>query len=301
MIKVGADAYLVKGTPAKDIVRTIHEVTRGGGALSAEVTAEVLEELSDRLVKDEVQLEARERRTKSIEGVIDAGGPEVVFQPIAELCGGRVVGVEALARFSDAPARGPDAWFGQAREADLGPELEIAAARSALTHLHELPPSAYMGLNFSPETLLTSAFEGFIEDAPEGRFLIEITEHARVDDYESLRPSLTRIRAAGGRIAVDDAGAGFASLRHILQLAPDVIKIDESLTKCIDTDRGRRAVTLGLVSFASEMGMTIVAEGIETRAELDVLRSLGVEFGQGYFLGRPTAPPLLGLVVPSLC
>jgi EAL domain-containing protein (putative c-di-GMP-specific phosphodiesterase class I) len=300
MIRGGSDAYLVKGTPARDILRTIHDVTRGGGALSAEVTAEVLEELSDRLSKDEEELEATERRRGRILDVIDAGGPQSVFQPIAELFGGRIVGVEALSRFPGDPARGTTEWFEQARAVGLCTELEIAAARSALAHLHELPPRAYVGLNFSPKTLLTSAFEGLVADLPEGRFLIEVTEHARIDDYDALTPALRRIRAVGGRVAVDDAGAGFASLRHILQLAPDVIKIDESLTKRIDTDRARRALTLGLVSFASEMGIAIVAEGIETRAELDVLRSLGVEYGQGFFLARPTVPPLLGLVVPSL-
>jgi EAL domain-containing protein (putative c-di-GMP-specific phosphodiesterase class I)/ActR/RegA family two-component response regulator len=299
MVRGGADAYLVKGTPAKDILRTIHDVVRGGGALSAEVTAGVLGELGDRLAKEEAVLEATERRTERIIGLIDAGGPRVFFQPIAELSRGSIVGVEALSRFPDEPRRGAADWFEQAREVGLGTELEMAAARSALAYIHQLPPNAYIGLNFSPETLLTTAFEGLLEDLPAGRFLVEITEHARIDDYESFGPVLKRIRASGGRLAVDDAGAGFASLRHILQLAPDIIKIDISLTKCIDTDRARKALTLGLVSFASEMGMVIVAEGIETRAELEMLRSLGVEYGQGHFLARPMPPPLLSLLVPN--
>jgi EAL domain-containing protein (putative c-di-GMP-specific phosphodiesterase class I)/DNA-binding NarL/FixJ family response regulator len=301
MVKGGADAYLVKGTPVVDILRTIHEVARGRGALSAEVTSKVLEELGDRLSSEEAELDAKDLATERIRGIMDAGGPLAVFQPIAELGTGRIVGMEALSRFPDEPARGVEEWFEQAREVGLGAEFEMAAARSALAHLHQLPPRAFVGLNFSPPTLLTAAFEELVAELPEGRFMIEITEHARIDDYESLGLAVKKIRAAGGQLAVDDAGAGFASLRHILDLAPDVIKIDVSLTRGIDKDRARKAMAVGLVSFASEMELAIVAEGIETRRELEMLRSLGVEYGQGYFLGRPAAPPLLSLVVQSCC
>jgi EAL domain-containing protein (putative c-di-GMP-specific phosphodiesterase class I)/AmiR/NasT family two-component response regulator len=299
MVREGADAYLVKGTPARDILQTIHEVMRGGGALSAEVTAEVLGELGDRLVREEVELDAMASRMERITDVISAGGPRMVFQPIVRLSTGGLVGVEALARFPVDPECGAHEWFQQAREVGLGPQLEIAAARSALAHVSALPSHAYMGLNFSPQALMSKAFEGLLADLPRGRFVVEVTEHARIDDYEALAPVLRDIREFGGRLAVDDAGAGFASLRHILQLAPEVIKIDISLTRCIDTDRARRALTVGLVSFAGEMGMVIVAEGIETRGQLEMLRSLGVEFGQGFFLARPAAPSPRSLVMET--
>ena len=117
--------------------------------------------------------------------------------------------------------------------------------------------------------------------------MIELTEHAVIDDYEALRPHIARLRAAGGRLAVDDAGAGFASLRHTLQLAPEFLKLDTSLTRGIDHDRGRRALAVGLIGFAGELGSEIIAEGIETREELDALRSLGVHRGQGLYLAAP--------------
>ena len=91
----------------------------------------------------------------------------------------------------------------------------------------------------------------------------------------------------GVRIAIDDAGAGFASLRHILQLSPDLIKLDISITAGVDQDRARRAMSKALISFADEMGITIVAEGLETQPQIDTLRALGVRFGQGFLLARP--------------
>src|SRR5207302_1055710 len=117
--------------------------------------------------------------------------------------------------------------------------------------------------------------------------VIEITEHAPVEDYDGLNEALRSFRERGGRLAVDDAGAGFSSLRHILRLVPDFIKLDGALTRGIDTDRTRRALGAALISFASEIGVPIIAEGIETQAEVDALRALEVTCGQGFFLGEP--------------
>jgi EAL domain-containing protein (putative c-di-GMP-specific phosphodiesterase class I) len=108
-----------------------------------------------------------------------------------------------------------------------------------------------------------------------------------VRDYEALNAAMQRMRGRGIRLAVDDAGSGFASLRHILQLAPDIIKIDNALTRNVYKDPARRALAAGLISFAAELGATIVAEGIQTRQELETLRELGVRYGQGFYLGRP--------------
>jgi EAL domain-containing protein (putative c-di-GMP-specific phosphodiesterase class I) len=93
------------------------------------------------------------------------------------------------------------------------------------------------------------------------------------------------------RLAIDDTGAGFASLRHILNLEPDIIKLDISLTRGVDVDRARRALAAALIAFAANTGASIVAEGVETASELSVLRDLGVGFGQGYLLGRPGPLP----------
>ena len=116
---------------------------------------------------------------------------------------------------------------------------------------------------------------------------MEITEHEPVEDYEELAGALRPLRELGVRIAIDDAGAGYASLRHTLALAPDIVKVDIALTSAIDTDRAKRALASALISFADEMGITIVAEGIETEASLRTLVDLGVRYGQGFHLARP--------------
>jgi len=119
------------------------------------------------------------------------------------------------------------------------------------------------------------------------RTVVELTEHAEVADYDVLHSALLTLRSQGLRLAIDDAGAGYSSLRHILNLNPDIIKADGSLTAQVDRDRGARAMTVALVSFASEMGQIVVAEGIERRETVTALQSIGVQFGQGYLLGRP--------------
>ena len=155
-----------------------------------------------------------------------------------------------------------------------------------------LPATAQLALNVAPQT---AASEDFARLLPAGRacerIVVEITEHAPIDDYDALAARLERLRRRGLRIAIDDPGAGFASLRHILRLSPDIIKTDMTLTRRIESDRAGRALTRALISFAAEIGATIVAEGIESEAEINALRELGVAYGQGYHLGRPAVPP----------
>jgi EAL domain-containing protein (putative c-di-GMP-specific phosphodiesterase class I) len=125
----------------------------------------------------------------------------------------------------------------------------------------------------------------------DGRIVFEITEHHAIEDYVALRPLLDGLRAQGARLAVDDAGAGFASLRHTLQLSPDFIKLDISLIRGIDHEPRQRALAAGLIAFANDVGAAIIAEGIETAGELAALRELGVPYGQGFHLAPPAALP----------
>ncbi|HLF00026.1 MAG TPA: EAL domain-containing protein [Gaiellaceae bacterium] len=223
-----------------------------------------------------------------LRSVLDAGGPDVVFQPVVDLRDGELAGVEALARFGGEPRRGPAFWFDQAWKAGLGAELELVALRAAVRTAEPLLEKGLpLSVNLSPEVVASADFRELIPELPAERLVIEVTEHAQVEDYQALAESVRLLRARGGRLAADDVGAGFASLRHILDLAPDVIKLDVSLTRAIDADRRRRALAASLVTFARELGCLVVAEGIETRDELAVLQSLGVPRGQGYFLGRP--------------
>ncbi|HUH08376.1 MAG TPA: EAL domain-containing protein [Egibacteraceae bacterium] len=233
-----------------------------------------------------------QQRTARIQAVLDAQTLPMVFQPIADLGSGEVVGVEALARFPGPPDQTPDRWFVEAASVGLGTELEILAISEALCELENLPEHAYLSVNVSPRVVTSGKLARALSRAPAERIVLEITEHAEVSDYAELNRSLRRLRAKGIRLAVDDAGSGFASLRHILQMAPDIIKLDISLTHGIDHDSVLRALGYSLASFASAIDAAVVAEGVETEQELNALGFLGVRYGQGYFLRRPGPLPI---------
>jgi EAL domain-containing protein (putative c-di-GMP-specific phosphodiesterase class I)/AmiR/NasT family two-component response regulator len=286
MLRAGAVGYLVKGTAAEDIVGSIVRVADGGTSLSAEVVGGIVHELSSQLRREEVERQERETRRDEIQRFVEGDGVSMVFQPIMELETRTIVGVEALARFRSIPLRAPDAWFAEAVALELGVQLELATIRQALKMLPAVPDDAYLSVNCS-QAAARSPLLAQTLGAVAGRMVIEITEHEPVDDYVALSEALAPLRARGVRVAIDDAGAGYASLRHTLQLSPDIIKVDISLTRDIDADRGRRALASALISFADEMGMTIVAEGIESDAELRTLQELGVRYGQGFYLAEP--------------
>ncbi|MGY1630613.1 EAL domain-containing protein [Geodermatophilus sp. SYSU D01186] len=229
---------------------------------------------------------ARARRER-VEQVLRDGGPSVVVQPIVDLTTGQAVGAEALSRFPAHVRQGPEAWFADATAVGLGAELELAAIERAVATLDRLPPDLYLSLNASPATLASPRLVGLITSGPTERLVIELTEHVPVADYDVLAAPLNRLRWSGVRLAVDDAGSGFASLQHILNLAPDVIKLDRALVGGIDTDPARASLVSSLVLFADRIGATLVAEGIEHAREHAALQGLGVRHGQGFHLGRP--------------
>lgn len=210
-----------------------------------------------------------------------------MYQPIYDLEQSKIVGFESLSRFSTKPVRAPDVWFREAASVGLGVPLEARAARIALQGFQALPAEIYISINFSPEALLSGMMERILGAAPLDRVVLEITEHDSIDYYSSIAEILHPLRKKGLRIAVDDAGAGYASFRHILNLAPDLIKLDMSLTRHIDKDKSRRALAAAFIHFSQETGCQIVAEGVETIEELNTLRQLGIGTLQGYLLGRP--------------
>lgn len=248
--------------------------------LFADMTGKVLE----RQVDEEA---ARNEIVARLRAVLDAPHFSSVYQPIIHVAQDKVVGYEALTRFSAEPVRSPDQWFNEAATVGLQEELELAAIRKALQGLPHLPTDAYLSLNVSPDTLLKGAVASVLDGYPFERLMLEVTEHACVNDYAPINAVLAPLRQRGMRLAVDDAGAGFASFRHILKLQPDVIKLDVSLIRKIDTDGGCRALAAALIRFAEETGSKVVAEGVETEEELRALRDLKVNKAQGYLLGRP--------------
>ena len=246
--------------------------------------ANLVAEHLDEKIRSETMMDLKRQRVRA---VLDSGSLDIAFQPIVNLTSMRTVGFEALSRFSGAGACPPDILFSEAADVGYLAELELAAIAKALNALPELEPTQFLSINASPDTIVTDAFWQLLRQYPPQRIVVEVTEHAAVGCYEQLLEALKPLRRQGTRLAVDDAGAGYASMRHILQLHPDIIKLDMSITRDIDKSPAHRALVRALTSFTLETRGHVVAEGIETDTELDVLRSLGVHKGQGYLLGRP--------------
>jgi EAL domain-containing protein (putative c-di-GMP-specific phosphodiesterase class I)/CheY-like chemotaxis protein len=232
--------------------------------------------LADR--RDTAALQARLRHALS------AREFHPVFQPIVNLASLAIVGYEALTRFADGLR--PDLRFTEASSVGLGHDYELAAIEAALKAAPALPAGAFLTLNMSPGLVLESGrrLRKMIQ-ATERRLVLELTEHVPIDDYAALRDAIGRLGQV--RLAVDDAGAGFASLRHILELRPTFAKLDISLVRGIEADELRQALVAGLEYFALRSGCRLIAEGVESEDEATVLRRLGVEFAQGYLFGRP--------------
>ena len=249
------------------------------------VVAEIVAEQIDR---QELGTEKRRLEWSRIRSVLDDEEVNIEFQPVFDLADNRVVSLEALARFWREPMRSPADWFAEANGVGLGAELELAAIEAAVERLSEFPSDVALAINASPATVLHPRFFELVLGIAD-RLIIEITEHAQVEDYDELAEALAPLRACGARLAIDDVGAGFASLRHILRLEPDIVKLDLTLTHDISCDPAREALASSLVRFAEGIDATITAEGIESPEDLAVLRSLGVAYGQGFYLARPSS------------
>jgi EAL domain-containing protein (putative c-di-GMP-specific phosphodiesterase class I) len=206
--------------------------------------------VADQLDRGQLESEKRKVEWSRIRSILDRDHVDIEFQPIFDLLDCRIVSLEALARFWMEPMRGPAVWFAEANEVGLGVELELAAMRAALLRLDDFPPVVAIALNVSPATAVDPRFRDLL---------------------------------------LDVAGAGFANLRHILRLAPDFVKLDLSLTHEIARDPAREALASSLVGSAEDVGASIVAEGISSDEDLALLRTLGVVYGQGFHLARPSA------------
>jgi EAL domain-containing protein (putative c-di-GMP-specific phosphodiesterase class I) len=254
------------------------------------ILAQVAAEEIDRERARDAERQAREAR---LDQALTGECLSIVFQPIVDLRTMTITGAEALSRFT-IPPQSPAAWFADAARLGRTEELELVAIREALTSLAALPANVYLSLNASPSTLLSEELADLVTRDNGPRLQMEITEHSDVDvgDHDTLTAALQRLRAMGVRIALDDAGSGYAGLRQILLLKPDVIKLDLALVRDIDHDPARAALAGSLVDFAARVDSTLIAEGVETQAELDTLLALGIGSAQGYLLGRPAPLPL---------
>jgi EAL domain-containing protein (putative c-di-GMP-specific phosphodiesterase class I)/CheY-like chemotaxis protein len=274
MMRAGASGYVIRDAAPEKLQAAVRRAARG-----------------EAIFDDVMLIEARGAKRARIRSVIEEDRLDIVFQPIVALASRDIVGYEALARFSGYPQRGPDRWFHEAHEVGLGAELELWAARRACERSYALPKGMFMAVNVSPATAERPDLLALLAGAQVDHVVLEVTEHARVEDYQRFRVAIARVRELGARLAVDDAGAGFASLRHILELDAELIKLDGSLTRSLEADPRRRSLASALIEFGRESGASVLAEHIESELQLVELRRLGVHYGQGYHLGRPEPLP----------
>jgi EAL domain-containing protein (putative c-di-GMP-specific phosphodiesterase class I) len=233
-----------------------------------------------------------QKRRDDITAVLsDPATIQTVFQPIVSLDDGRTMGFESLSRFRAEPQRPPDKWIAEAHAVGLGLEIEVECVRRAMALRHTIPGDAYLSVNMSPDAILAPEMELALGPESLEGLVIEITEHDAVGDYARLSARLADYRGRGAKVAIDDAGAGHASMRHVTQLNPDYIKIDRSLIHDIHLDVAKQAIVGSMVSLEDKLKSRVVAEGIETTDELRALRQLGVPLGQGYLLARPHRQP----------
>ena len=233
----------------------------------------------------------RDEIEERVRPVIAAGGPVVVLQPIVRLRDRRRVGAEALSRFPADWGRAPDTCFEEAHDIDLGHTLELLALERAADLLRHV--GGYVSMNVSPATLLTPGCAALLRRMPLDRVLLELSEHDRVDDYDLLTGALRDLRERGMRLAIDDVGAGYSSLRHIVLTSPDVLKLDRSIVTGVGADKVLATLVRSLVDFGHGSGAEIVAEGVETADDADACTDLGVDHGQGWHFGRPGPANLL--------
>ncbi|MDQ1646921.1 MAG: hypothetical protein QOJ50_3105 [Cryptosporangiaceae bacterium] len=249
--------------------------------LNVVLTADVAD-LATRRRLDEEDRRTRQRRRERIENVLEGSLPSVAFQRIADLHTGRTIGFEAVPQFGTGT---PEPWFAEAAEAGLGVELEVKAMRRALQHLGELCEGTYLAVNCSPAALVSEQVSELLLRYDTARIVVQLSEQTPVEDYARSRTAIDALRRVGVRIAVDDLGAGYSSLRHVIAFQPEIIKLGRVLTEAVEEPAQLMIQTI--VGLGRLTGAAIVAKGLRDARTLDLVRDLGVDAGQGPYFGEP--------------
>lgn len=290
-VPIVVDNHLVGAFVAAGRCEPTPDTLRRGADLAAEFGAIAGAVLGSGLASRFEEIAVR----RNVETILRERAFWPVFQPVIDIRAGHVIGLEALTRFADGMR--PDLRFAEARRVGLGIPLEEETMAAAVAAADDLPHSAWLSVNASPELLIDPGRLARSLAGSRRMVVVEITEHVAIEDYALLRHAL-RSLGSNVRVAIDDAGAGFASFRHVLELEPDFVKLDADLVRGIERDPSRQALVVGMRYFAQKTGCTLIAEGIETEAERAMLDSLDIRFGQGYLLGRPV--PAAELAAGSL-
>ena len=253
--------------------------------------------------------ETRHRLRAEFDEVIEKGRIACVYQPIVKLDDFSVLGYELLARGPmDSELHRPDALFEVARDEDRVPELDRLCRMTAARGSTTLPSHYLRFINTEPLNLFFHShsdlfIQEFIAATPEdlrGQTVMEITENSVIDDFARMRDVVRRLREQGFRIAIDDAGAGYAGLQTMVEIEPDFIKLDMSLIRNLGSSLVKQKLVGTLRDFCRQADITLMAEGIETRDQLDTLIRLGIEYGQGFLFAHPGSPyPLQDTILPQ--
>jgi EAL domain-containing protein (putative c-di-GMP-specific phosphodiesterase class I)/DNA-binding NarL/FixJ family response regulator/GGDEF domain-containing protein len=297
MFAAGALGFVPKGARATRVVDALRMAAHGDLRLPRELSRRLFAGLLEGLHDRPRSVTTPDGRAARIRRIIEERRFEMVFQPIIDLGEGSLVGAEALARFTTEESRSPDLWLQDAEAVGLRVDLELALLSAAVEHCPRLEEGAFMAVNLSPEAVECGQLGDVIPRELMGRIVLEIIDHRSVRDYGALGNALTRLRGDGLRLAVDDSGHGLSSLQQVIRLAPDFIKLNRTLTRDVDSDATRRALVFALATIAAEGGAQVIAEGIESAAELKALLGLGIRYGQGYLIGRPQRPAADGRMV----
>jgi EAL domain-containing protein (putative c-di-GMP-specific phosphodiesterase class I)/CheY-like chemotaxis protein len=280
----GAMRYLVKPVDAVDLIATISQASDFHRL--AILKRRAIDQLGDleKQIGDRAGLEVKFRRA------LDA--LFMVYQPIVRWSTREVIGYEALVRSREATIPHPGALFDAADRLDRVDELSRRIRELAPLPMIPAPERGRLFYNlhvaslvdeslYDPDSALASIAD---------RVVLEVTERAALDEIRDARTRVKRLRDLGYQIAVDDLGAGYAGLNSFAQLEPDIVKLDMALIRDIDTSSTKQKLTRSIARVCSEMGLDVVAEGIETREERDCVVALGCDLLQGYLFARPGEP-----------
>lgn len=250
--------------------------------------AEILSETLSQKINDLDEFTIIQERTRK--ALTDESCLSMVYQPIFNIDKNEISMFESLSRFKFEPYQTPDLCFAAAYKVGLGAELEMLSIKKSLAALNILPSKYSLSINCSPEQVINGNLAKVLKNINLKRIVIELTEHAVIEDYNVLQAALKPLREDGLRIAVDDAGSGYASFQHIIELNADIIKLDVSLVRDIHIDRKRQALIAAIVAYSKTIDCQITAEGVETEDEYKKIKALQVDKIQGYYISRPKTP-----------
>ncbi len=225
---------------------------------------------------------------KDFQRVIDEIEIETYYQPVVDLRTHEVVGYEALSRFPTINASINDI-FAYSASQGLSLKLDLTAIAVALKKIDQLPEQTFLAINVCPATLESSALPALLShEMPRERIVLEITEHAKIVDFLPIYKQLRMLRERGVKLAMNDVGSGFNGLANIVNLQPDIIKIDRFLIDGIDAWPSKRIIVEAIRGIATSMRTSLIAEGVETYNEARWLSGMGLRLAQGFLFAEPT-------------